>query len=199
MQFRTSLAAVALCLLPGIGCYTAKAQVAPAAKVGGLPISLGVGVSDYNLDYGSGRRMQGLVIRGGMDLFHGFGVDANARTIFMNTPSQLTRMQQNTYLGGVYYESPAIFRVRPFARFGVGLGTIEFPSGNPDYTRDSYTVLAPSGGFEYPITNKVFFRAEYEYQFWKQYHGPRDLTPSGGTVGVNYYFRPRHVRPHPLS
>jgi opacity protein-like surface antigen len=172
------------------------AQVAPAAIEGGRPIGFSVGVSDYNLDYGPGRRMQGLVARGGVDIFHGIGIDVSARTIFMNTPPQLTRMQQNTYLAGVFYEVPYIWRIRPFARFGGGLGTIEFPSGNPYYTRDSYTVFAPQGGIEYPITRKVFARAEYEYQFWKDYQSPNYLNPGGWTVGVTYYLRDRRVPTH---
>src|ERR1700678_1427224 len=163
------------------------AQVAPAAKVGGLPIAISVGISDYNLDYGPGRRMQGAVIRAGWSLFHGLGIDGNARTLFINTPPGFSRMQQSTFLGGVYYETPTLWRVRRFVRMGGGIGLIEFPSRNPLYTRDTYSVYAPSGGLEYPITHKLFARAEYEYQFWKQYQGPHDLTPQGGTLGVTYY------------
>jgi opacity protein-like surface antigen len=197
MRLRAFCATAALFVLPGFGAHEAKAQVAPAAYEGGRPIGIGVGFSDYDLDYGPGRRMQGLVVRGGVGLFHGLGIDGNARSIFMNTPPQLSRMQQSTFLGGVYYESPSIWRLRPFVRFGMGLGVIEFPSGNPAYSRDSYTVLAPSGGLEYPITRKWYVRAEYEYQFWRQYHGPRDLTPQGATLGVTYYLRGMHTRPHP--
>jgi opacity protein-like surface antigen len=175
------------------------AQVAPAARVGGRAIGIGAGFSDYDLDYGPGRRMQGLVARASIGIFHGLGIDVNARTIFMDTPPQLTRMQQNTFLAGAFYEAPPIWRVRPFARFAGGLGTIEFPSGNPLYTRDSYTVYAPSAGVEYPIVDKVYVRAEYEYQFWKEYHGGHYLNPKGVTLGVTYYLRGMHVRPHPMN
>ena len=188
--------AAAMFVACGAGLH---AQVAPAAKVGGLPIAISVGISDYDLDYGPGRRMQGAVVRAGWRLFHGIGIDGNARTIFMNTPSQLTRMQQSTFLGGVYYEAPSFWRIHPFVRMGGGIGLIEFPSHNPLYTRDTYSVYAPSGGIEYPITRKLYARGEYEYQFWRQYQGPNDLTPQGATLGVTYYLRGRHLRPHPLS
>jgi opacity protein-like surface antigen len=197
MRLRAFCATTALLVLQGFGAHEATAQVAPAAYGGGRPIGIGVGFSDYDLDYGPGRRMQGLVVRGGVGIFHGLGIDGNARSIFINTPSQLTRMQQTTFLGGVYYESPSIWRFTPFVRFGAGLGVIEFPSGNPAYSRDSYTAFAPSGGLEYPITRKWFVRAEYEYQFWHQYHGPYDLTPQGATVGVTYYLRGMRARSHP--
>jgi opacity protein-like surface antigen len=199
MRFKTILASVAPAAILMFSGRGLVAQVAPAAKVGGLPIGISVGVSDYDIDYGPDRRMQGLVARAGIGLFHGLGVDFGARTIFMNTPSGITRMQQTTYLAGAFYESPGIWRLRPFARFGGGIGVIEFPSNNPLYTRDSYVVYAPSGGAEYPITPKVFVRAEYEYQYWRQYHGQHDLTPSGYTVGVTYYMRPRRLRPHELN
>lgn len=176
-----------------------QAQVAPAAKVGGWPLAVSVGISDYNLDYGPGRRMQGAVVRAGWSFFHGIGIDGNARTLFMNTPSQLTRMQQTTFLGGVYYQTPSFWRIHPFVRMGGGIGLIEFPSRNPLYTRDTYSVYAPSGGLEVPITGKLFARAEYEYQFWQQYHGPNDLTPQGGTIGVTYYMSGIHVRSHPVQ
>jgi opacity protein-like surface antigen len=177
-----------------------EAQVAPAAKVSGLPIGIGAGFSGYNLDYGPGRRMEGLVGRVSFGVFRGLGVDFSARTIFMNTPTQLTRMQQTTYLPGVYYETRPVFaRLRPFARFGGGWGVIEFPSNNPLYTRDSYVVYAPGGGAEYAISEKVSLRGEYQYEFWKDFHGPRYLNPQGWTAGVTYYVRGRHVRPHPMS
>jgi opacity protein-like surface antigen len=173
------------------------AQVVPAARVGGFPISVGVGFSRYNLDYGPGRYMEGPVVRVGATLFKGIGIDGSARAIFMNTPAQLTRMQQNTFLGGVYYDGVHIGRVRPFVRAAAGLGTIEFPSRNPKYTRDSYSVFAPSGGIEFQLSRKVSLRGEYEYQYWKDFQGPKYLNPQGFTIGVNYYLSSRHLRPHP--
>jgi hypothetical protein len=193
MRMKTLMAAVAVAAL---GCATGRlsAQVAPAARAGGPPIAIGFGMSGYYLDYGPDRWMEGPVVRASVGIFHGFGVDVNARSIFMNTPAPLTRMQQNTFLAGAYFDGIHFGRVRPFARAAGGLGTIEFPSRNPAYTRDSYTVYAPSGGFEYQLSRKVALRAEYEYQFWKDFHGPRYLNPQGVTLGVTYYLRPRHTR-----
>src|SRR5580698_141904 len=71
-----------------------SAQVAPSATVGGYTIGIGAGMSSFNIDYGHGRRMEGPVVRASIDLWHGFGVDASARSIFMFTPSALSRMQQ---------------------------------------------------------------------------------------------------------
>jgi opacity protein-like surface antigen len=173
------------------------AQVAPSAKLGGFPIGVGVGMSSYNLDYGPGRYMEGPVAWANVGLFHGLGVDGSARSIFMFTPSALTRMQQSTFLGGVFYEGPRYHIVRPWGRAAGGLGLIEFPSNNPAYTRDTYSVFAPSGGLDFQVSDHVAIRTQYEYQFWKDYHGPKDLNPQGWTVGVMYYLRGPRPRSHP--
>jgi Outer membrane protein beta-barrel domain len=196
MRIKLLLTAAVLSFFAGLGSLTATAQVAAAAHSGGLPIGFGVGMSGYYLDYSQNRWMEGPVVWANVRVFRGFGIDASARSIFMNTPASLTRMQQNTFLGGVYYEGPKIWRVRPYARFGAGLGTIEFPSHNPLYTRDSYMVTAPSGGIEIPVSYHIAIRTEYEYQFWKDYQGPRYLNPQGPTVGVKYYLRGRNFHMH---
>ena len=172
------------------------AQVAPSARVSGLPIGFGVGLSDYSIDYGAGRRMWGPVAWLDVGVFRGFGVDASARSIAFNTPQDLSRMQQSTFLGGIHYEGSLRWHFRPFVRAGAGLGVIEFPSANPLYTRDTYSVFAPSGGVEVPIIPKVYLRAEYEYEYWKNYHGDHYLDPQGVTVGVSYYIRGMQVRRH---
>jgi hypothetical protein len=181
------------------GELSARAQVAPSARVGGIPLGISFGISRYYLDYGPGRYMEGAVFRAGAPFFHGFGLDVSARSIFMFTPESLTRMQQTTYLAGVFYESRPFRGLRAFGRFGGGLGTIEFSSTNPFYTTGSSTVYAPSGGFEYPIVDKVYLRGEYEYQFWKNFQGPNFLNPRGVTLGVTYYLRGYRVRPHPID
>lgn len=175
------------------------AQVAPAARVGGLPIGVGVGMSGYLLDYGPGRWMEGPVAWASVGVFHGAGVDLSARSLYIGLPSGVSRMQQSTFLLGGYYEARPILHIRPFARFAGGVGLIEFPSRNPLYTRDTYTVYAPSGGVEVPVTDRIVVRAEYEYQFWQKFQGPNDLTPQGVTLGVKYYLRGHRLRPHTLD
>ena len=182
--------AAVLFLLAAGPVRNAAAQVAPAARVGGHPIGVGFGMSGYYLDYGPGRWMEGPMVRASVGVFHGLGVDVSARSIFMNTPKPITRMQQTTLLAGAYYDGLHFGRFRPFARFAGGYGVIEFPSRNPAYTRDSFTVYAPGGGVEYQLSRRVALRGEYEYEFWRKYFGPHDLNPQGVTLGVTYYLRP---------
>jgi|SRR5579859_494696 len=195
MRIKIFMAAV---VVAALGCCAGRlsAQVAPAARVGGYPIGIGFGISRYYLDYGPGRYMEGPTARVSVGLFHGLGVDVSARSIFMNTPTRLTRMEQNTFLAGAYYDGIHFGRLRPFVRGAGGIGTIEFPSRNPNYTRDSYTVYAPAAGAEYLLTPQVALRGEYEYEFWKDYQGPHYLNPQGWTVGATYYLRPRRMHEH---
>ncbi len=65
-------------------------QTAPEATKGGLPLEVGVGMSDYNLDYGGGRTMLGDTLWIDWDFWtlaalpsylRGFGIEAKGRNI----------------------------------------------------------------------------------------------------------------------
>jgi hypothetical protein len=199
MRFQSVLSSLLSAAIFFVAASHLEAQVAPSARVGGFPIGIGAGMSSFNLDYGHGRRMEGPVVRASIDLWHGIGLDASARSIFMFTPSALSRMQQTTLLAGAFYEGPEKFHVRPFVRFAGGKAIIEFPSNDPKYTRGSGPLYAPSGGVEIPVSLKVALRADYEYQIWPNYQGNHALTPQGFTLGFTYYLSGMHRRPHPMQ
>ena len=168
------------------------AQVAPAVKIGGLPLGVGAGVSDYSLDYGSGRRMIGISAWADYNLFHGLGVEAEGTSIFADKPSELTRMRQDTIRGGGIYKARPFFGVRPYVKGLVGIASIDFPSSNPLYTHDTYLMYSAGGGAEYRVWKTLYARGDYEYQFWPQYHGQHTLNPNGFTIGATYYLRGIH-------
>ncbi len=170
----------------------ARAQVAPTVKISGLPLGVGGGLSDYSLDYGQGRRMLGVNAWADYELFHGLGIEAEGTAIVFDKPSTLQRMKQETIKGGAIYRARPFWGVRPYAKALMGIGSIDFPSNNPLYTHDTYTVEALGGGVEYRVWNTVYVRGDYEYQMWNQYHGPYNLTPNGFTIGATYYFRKIH-------
>ena len=172
----------------------APAQVTYAAKEGKLPLTVGVGLSDYSLDWGGSRRMMG--ITAWVDyrfhlpgLLNGLGVEAEGRDLNFDRPSDLTRLRQDVGLGGVNYQWRHRDRIRPYGKFLVGFGSIDFPDRrNPYYTHDTRTVLASGGGVDFRVWRNVAVRADYEYQFWRQLFGPNDLNPNGVTVGAVYDF-----------
>jgi opacity protein-like surface antigen len=170
----------------------ACAQVAPAVKIGGLPLGIGGGFSDYSVDFGPGRRMTGASVWADYNLFHGLGVEGEATWIFASKPSVFTRMEQDSYKGGLIYKTRPFFGIRPFAKGLVGLGHIDFPSRKPCYTHDSRTIYTAGGGAEYKVWKTLYARGEYEYQFWPELFGPHTLNPNGFSIGATYYLRGIH-------
>lgn len=176
-----------LLTLPGL------AQVAPAVKVSGLPIGIGVGLNDYSIDYGPGRRMLGISAWGDYNIFHGLGIEVEGMSIFADRPSEIQpQMKQNSIKGGVIYKAHPVWGIHPYAKFLGGVGEIYFPSRNPFYTQDSFTTYGAGGGGEYKIWRTLFVRADYEYQFYKDFLGKGTLNPNGVTVGATYYLRGIH-------
>ncbi len=186
---RSKLVLAALIVLSTLPVF---AQVAPAAKISGIPLGVGVGISDYGLDYGQGRRMIGISAWADYTVWHGLGIAAEGTSIFAAKPSSLTRMKQDTIKGGLIYKPHEIYHLHPYVKGLVGLGSIDFPSHNPLYTHDTYSMFAAGGGLEYRVWNTIYVRGDYEYQFWSNFHGKHTLEPSGVTIGATYYLRGIH-------
>jgi opacity protein-like surface antigen len=168
------------------------AQVSPSAKINGIPLSVGGGISDYNLDFGPSRRMIGASAWVDYRIWHGLGVEAEGTSIFAAKPDSLTRMKQDTIKGGLIYKYHPVFHLVPYAKGLYGLGSIDFPSHNPFYTHDTFSMMAVGGGVEYRLWKNVYLRGDYEYQWWDHFLGHHTLTPSGATIGATYYLRSTH-------
>ena len=187
MRSKLVLAAlITLSTLPVFG------QVAPAVKIGGLPLGIGGGLSDYSLDWGPGRRMIGASAWADYNIFHGVGIEAEGTTIFADRPAVLPRMRQDTIKGGLIYRAHPLLGIRPYVKGLVGLGSLDFPSRNPFYTHDTFTMYAIGGGAEYKIWKTLYARVDYEYQWWPQVLSPKTLDPNGYTFGATYYLRGIH-------
>lgn len=179
-----------------IGAIPAVAQVTRAGYQQHGPLVVGGGISDFSLDFGPSRRMLGVTawadwnFRRLPSVFSGLGLEAEGRDINFNRPSSLTRMRQDTLLGGVIYTWRRYPRFQPYGKYLVGIGSIDFPPfpGNPNYTHDTRTVSAPGAGLDYRLWHKVSLRADYEYQFWHAIFGLNDLNPNGVTIGAVYDF-----------
>ncbi len=169
-------------------------QVSPAATQGGVPIVIGAGFSDYSIDWGPGQRMEGISAwadwypRRLPSALNGLGIEAEGREIDFGRPAGLSRMRQDTGVGGGIYTWNHFRNFRPYAKFLAGIGSLDFPPSGT-YSHDTFTVLAPGGGVEYRAWHHIWIRGDYEYQFWQQVFGPHDLTPTGFTIGASYDFR----------
>ena len=173
-------------------------QVSPAANRGGVPIVVGVGMSDFSLDWGPSRRMEG--ISAWVDFFpnrlprviQGLGIEAEGHAIDFGRPSALSKMRQDTGEVGAIYAWNRYRNFRPYGKFLFGIGSIDFPppAAFPTYSHDTFLVSSPGGGAEYRVWQHVWVRGDYEYQFWHHAFGPTDLNPNGFTIGASYDFRP---------
>ena len=177
-------------------------QVAPAATEGGLPLTVGVGISDYDVDWGYGSRMIGISAYVDWDLFvlpgplKNLSIQAEGNAIDYGRPARLQpNTREDTGLGGLKYTYRHYRNLLPYIKYMGGVGSIDFvDTQTPTYTHDTFGVWAPGGGIEYRVWRQLWVRGDYEYQFWHQTFGPHDLTPQGFTIGGSYHFRPTYAR-----
>lgn len=168
------------------------AQVTYSAREGTTPLSVGFGVADFSDDWGTQNpRQVGLTLWIDWHLPHmprrlqGLGLEVEGRDVNYATPSYLPGHRMDTGLGGPIFEFRRNHRVRPFVKYLVGLGSIDFPNGT-NYEHDTRTVYAPAAGADVRLLGRLSARGEYEYQFWHQLFGPHDLNPQGFTFGIVY-------------
>jgi opacity protein-like surface antigen len=193
--FLTFLLAVSASIL--FSAIPLVAQTTPAAREDGLPLVIGGGMADNNIDFGAGRRMEGIAVWAGWDLTghkfvpRGLTLDVEGKTIRYGLPQGFSQMREETALGGVLYSWRHYKNFRPYAKGLMGIGSIDFPP-YPNYGHDTRMVKAMGGGIEYRAYRNVWIRADYEYQMWEQLFGTTNLTPNGFTMGASYDFKRLH-------
>jgi len=190
-----------------IAAVPARSQVAPSAQEGKLPLTIGVGMSDYLVDWGQSRKEIGITAWADWRFKHmpwylnGLGVEIEGHHIAYFQPSSLPlsagKLHEDSGLGGLTYQFRRWDRVHPYAKAMAGFGSIDFP-GTPGYQHDTRTIIAFGGGADVHVWKKFSVRGDYEYQFWRQIFGPNDLNPNGVTVGLVYDFGRGTSRFRPL-
>ncbi len=185
----------------------AFSQVVPAASQGRtLPLSVGIGPSSYDVDWGHGRMFGGTIwvdyYPGKLPaILRGLGVEVEARDISLDRHedpnqqypnwSEQANTREDTASGGAIYTWRHYRNFHPYAKFLYGHGSIDFITGlthaTSSYTHDTRSLMAAGGGFEHRVFRQVWARADYEYQAWQTLIG-HTLNPQGFTVGVAYDF-----------
>lgn len=197
MHLKLISAPVLALLFVGV-TVSARSQVAPSANEGKIPLTIGVGGSEFFVDWGDKRHEVGITAWADWRLLRmpklldGLGIEAEGRDINYFHPAGLPTLRQDTGLAGAIYQWRKHERIRPYGKYLIGIGSIDFPSNNPYYTHDTRTVFAPGGGVDVKAWRRLSVRADYEYQFWHALFGPHDLTPNGVTVGAVYDFGRRN-------
>ncbi len=172
----------------------ARAQVTYSGSAARQPFTVGVGISDFSDDWGnSNPRQLGITVWVDWRIPHlppvvdGLALELEGRDINYDTPSYIPGHRMDTALAGPAYQWRKHDRLRPYGKFLVGFGSIDFPN-NTNYTHDTRTVFEPGAGVDVRFWNRFSLRAEYDYQYWHQLFGPRDLNPNGFSAGVAYDF-----------
>jgi opacity protein-like surface antigen len=172
-----------------------RAQVTYAAEEGKQPFTVGSGVSNFSDDWGiQNPRQLGIAVW--VDwrfpfvppVLHGLGVEFEGRTLQWATPSYLPGHRMDTALGGPIYQWRRKGRIRPFGKYLLGIGSIDFPVPGSTYNHDTRVVFEPGAGADVRFWSRFSVRATYDYQFWHAIFGPNDLNPNGFTIGAVYDF-----------
>lgn len=109
---------------------------------------------------------------------------------------------ESNYIAGGRYRAFRYRRLNGWVKMLAGAGLITTPNFPvAGSLRGSYFALAPGGTLEFPLTDRISLRGDYEYQFWPSFAGPpsysstgalvqhnNGLTPNGFSVGVTYRF-----------
>jgi opacity protein-like surface antigen len=178
-----------------VSALSARAQVTYAAEEGKQPFTVGAGVASFSDDWGYlNPRQVGLTVWVDWrppfvpSVLHGLGVEFEGRTIQWATPSYLPGHRMDTALFGPMYQYRRHSRFRPYVKYLIGIGSIDFPVPGSTYSHDTRVVLEPAGGADVRVWNHLSVRGEYNYQFWRQIFGTHDLTPNGFSIGAVYDF-----------
>ena len=184
---------------------TAFSQVVPAATTtGGLPISVGAGVSDFNRSFDNGFGLgDKLWIDFGLPLpqrLHGLGIEAEGEQVGIHPAAQdKDGIREEVASCGATY-SPYDFRkIDPYIKFLLGYGNVDYPAATGPY-HQTRTVYTAGGGATYPLFAGLSARMDYEYQLWPNFwvKGPsyltgNYLTPYGFAVGASYQINRIHL------
>lgn len=167
---------------------TACSLAAQAVHAGVQQLDLLAGVegSYYTPNFGP-NNMYGAGAYVNIDWRRGLGAEGEIR--FLEWPSYYGE-SQSTYLGGPRYFFLPNSRWRPYGKFLVGGGKMDYPF---NIGQSSYFVMAPGGGLDYILSHRWRVRADYEYQIWPSaphiFFQQGSMKPNGVSIGIAYRIR----------
>jgi hypothetical protein len=173
-----------------------QSKVGPEELGGKSYLSIGGSFSTYNVDWG-GSRMEGGTLWSDwqpnfmMPALRGLGIETEARDLSVGgSAAQPSNYRLDTYGGGLIYAWDHFQRIRPYGKFIVSEGSVDWNNPDIQYRHETRAVYAPGLGFETRAYRHLWMRADYEYQFWPDIHsGPQGdtINPEGFSIGVSYH------------
>ncbi len=184
--------------------FTAFSQAVPAYKGQPLPLTVGIGPSSYDVDWGHGRMYGGTIWadfypKQFPQILNGLGVEVEARDISLHQncippgsnfcPQK--NMRQDTAGGGAIYNWHLKWHYAHgfdlYGKFLIEDGSVDYYPNHPQ-SHDTRMLLAPGGGVEYRFFGPLLVRGDYEYQDWIGKLLGNTFNPQGFTVGIAYDF-----------
>src|SRR5260370_21341860 len=188
-------------LVLGLSLATALpsfSQSQPAGERGGvprLPVVVGAAFSNFNIDWGRGRRMNGIEVWGYYysyslpSCFRFTGIEVEGRDINFSRPQSLPKMRQDTLQGGPVVTLYNGGKFRVYGKALAGIGSIDYPSSSGK-SHSTNPVYSFGGGIDYRATRAIWIRGEYDGQWWPSiFSRGTALTPAGVSIGISYNFR----------
>lgn len=173
----------------------AFSQVASIYSAPGMPVSVGIGPSSYDVDWAHGRMYGGTIWADWYPQFlesfahvRGLGVEVEARDISLDKHYGQQNMRQDTLGGGMIFDWHLTPRFHPILKGLIEQGSVDFSTNSPTYSHDTRALTASGGGFEYRFAGPLKVRADYEFQYWIGPLLTKTLNPQGFTLGIAYDF-----------
>jgi opacity protein-like surface antigen len=174
----------------GASTTASFSQVVPPGERRGIPLSLGVGYSNFESDFSG--RISGIAVWADWNFYQtpahlrGLGIEVEGRDLSFGRTGTMPNLRFDTIAGGAIYTFRHYRRFHPYGKFLLGFGSMDFISSIPTYTHDTREFFAPGGGLDYRLTRTIWLRGDYQYQIWPDFGRP--LHPNGFTIGASYDF-----------
>jgi hypothetical protein len=127
----------------------------------------------------------------------GIGLEVEARDLsFARSSSLPSNLREDVAEGGLIYSWRHYRSVRPYAKFEMGYGNADYKGITGANRSQSRTIVGGGGGVEFRVTQRIWVRADYEYQSWPDFFKnstpAKPMNPQGFTVGALYHFNTPH-------
>jgi hypothetical protein len=191
----SSLVIVAAFILLLMGGRNLHAQAMATATGPGSLLAVGGEASYFQMDYGK-RMVGGAAVFAEVDPAWWFGGEAEVRFSRFGSDESVT---ETTFLAGPRFTlSKRPGKIRPYAKFLIGVGKINLPFS---YASGNFLTYAPGGGLDYVLNDRWTVRVvDVEYQMWPQFtYG--QLNPYGISAGIIFRINgivtiPNHATEH---
>jgi hypothetical protein len=157
------------------------------------------------MDYMSGDWGNGKINRWGpsawatISIWHDLGIIAEGHSMIWGGNDNASNYKYFTGGGGLIYTSGYFGRLQPFMKGEAGFASLSHPDNGTGHFHDTSNIWTLGGGVEYHTGKNWWTRAEYDYDFFPNFHSSitnetHTLNPRGFIFGETYRFGPSGSR-----